>query len=388
MATTLQFPSRPRSKCPSEFPRRILLITTGLSPQVVTESLYALAVCATPRFIPTEIRLITTKDGAERIRTSLLQGKNWFNRLCSDYYLSGIRFEPESIHTLVGADDQPLDDIRTPIDNQLAADQISNYVRELTTDANAAIHASMAGGRKSMGLFLGYALSFYARPQDRLSHVLVSSPFESNPNFFYPPPTDHFIKSNLRDNRPINSRHAKVTLAQIPFVRLRNEIPTHILDSFFDFEKVVSIAQQSIGPAELIIDLNGRKILAAGIIIPVLPSQISFLAWIARIQKEGKPWVRCPTDELPEKDYANSFLEQYQQSIGEMRYYYRTKKRLQRGMTRNFFSQTKSKLNNLLKENLPQESVYPYLIKRKKDGRVWRHGLELAPEFIHFETID
>ena len=30
-----------------------------------------------------------------------------------------------------------------------------------------------------MGFYLGYALSLYGRTQDRLSHVLVSSPYES-----------------------------------------------------------------------------------------------------------------------------------------------------------------------------------------------------------------
>jgi CRISPR-associated protein (TIGR02584 family) len=61
-------------------------------------------------------------------------------------------------------------------------------VRELTADPDCAIHASIAGGRKTMGFYLGYALSLFGRPQDRLSHVLVSSPFESNQNFFYPLP--------------------------------------------------------------------------------------------------------------------------------------------------------------------------------------------------------
>jgi hypothetical protein len=41
------------------YTRRVLLAVTGLSPQIVTETLYALAVDHQPVWIPTEIRIIT-----------------------------------------------------------------------------------------------------------------------------------------------------------------------------------------------------------------------------------------------------------------------------------------------------------------------------------------
>ena len=51
---------------PAAYPRRILLAVTGLSPQIVTETLHALAVGGEQPFVPTEIHLITTAEGAER----------------------------------------------------------------------------------------------------------------------------------------------------------------------------------------------------------------------------------------------------------------------------------------------------------------------------------
>jgi CRISPR-associated protein (TIGR02584 family) len=48
------------------------------------------------------------------------------------------------------------------------------------------LHVSIAGGRKSMGFFAGYAFSLFGRTQDRLSHVLVNDPFESFPDFYFP----------------------------------------------------------------------------------------------------------------------------------------------------------------------------------------------------------
>ena len=71
-----------------KYPRRVLLAVTGLSPQIVTETLYALAVESRPTWIPTEIRIITTRRGEENARLTLLSDHpGWFHRLCEDYRL-------------------------------------------------------------------------------------------------------------------------------------------------------------------------------------------------------------------------------------------------------------------------------------------------------------
>ncbi len=55
--------------------RRILLAVTGLSPQIVTETLYALAVTADPPWLPTEVHVITTVTGYREAELNLLVGK-------------------------------------------------------------------------------------------------------------------------------------------------------------------------------------------------------------------------------------------------------------------------------------------------------------------------
>ena len=83
------------------FPRRILLAVTGLTPQVVTETLYALAVERQPPFIPTEIHLLTTAEGAEAARLGLLSADpGWFHRLCRDYELPAMAFDASHIQVL------------------------------------------------------------------------------------------------------------------------------------------------------------------------------------------------------------------------------------------------------------------------------------------------
>lgn len=185
---------------PETYPRRLLLAVTGLSPQVVTETLYALACNRQPPFVPTEIHLITTAEGRQRAELALLsEDPGWFHRLCKDYALPPIAFDASNIHTVEDDRGRPLDDIRSPEDNERLADRVTDLVRQLTADEQAALHVSIAGGRKTMGFYLGYALSLFGRPQDRLSHVLVSEPFESSWEFFYPTPYSRIITT--RDNK-------------------------------------------------------------------------------------------------------------------------------------------------------------------------------------------
>jgi CRISPR-associated protein (TIGR02584 family) len=108
---------------PEDYPRRPLLCVTGLSPQIVTETLYALAVMSEPRFVPTEIHLLTTADGAEHARLTLLSDEpGWFHHLCQDYGLPDIRFTLDTIHILRDAEGRLLRDIREVADNEAIAD--------------------------------------------------------------------------------------------------------------------------------------------------------------------------------------------------------------------------------------------------------------------------
>ena len=388
-------------KEPQDYPRRLLVAVTGSSPPIVTETLYALAVEQRPRFIPTEVRLITTEVGAKRAmgspeddEPSLLHPESGgFHRLRADYGLPPIAFDREHIHVVKNADGQPLDDIRSSEDNERAADTITDVVRDLTRDDDCALHVSIAGGRKTMGFYLGYALSLYGREQDRLSHVLVSEPYESIPQFFYPTPGSVLIHTREPDSQPYDARDAEVTLAEIPFVRLRDELPEDLKDlreGKVRFSEAVTAAQRAIGPSELVIDLPARRLRAGGKNLALSPLHLAFLAWLARRHKEGREGVECPVPEIPEPAHAKAFLTEYRRIIGEMGDDERTTKRLcdDNGMTREFFSQTKSKLHRALKEKLGQRRAAPYLVARYRSGSRWLYRLDIAPDAIRFESLE
>lgn len=206
---------------PSSYKRRILVCVTGLAPQVITETLYALCVLEKPKYIPTEIHIITTKEGAERAKLTLFSQKyNNYRTFLSDYNIDSnvIQFDPSNIHVITDSEGIELEDIRTESESLAAGDTILSFIREFTNDSNSSIHASIAGGRKTLGYFVGYALSLFGREQDKLSHVLVSPQFESLPNFFFPPATPQTIQT--RDGKLISTLEVKISLSYVPFARV------------------------------------------------------------------------------------------------------------------------------------------------------------------------
>lgn len=265
---------------PETYPRRVLLAVSGLTPQILTETLFALAVKAKPEFVPTEIHLITTLEGAERARLQLLHpetGKlHAFER---EYGLQGcIEFPESNIHVIEDATGRPIRDLRDPQDNVRAGDTISQWIVEFTHDRNSALHVSIAGGRKTMGFYAGYALSLFGRLQDRMSHVLVPDRFESLRDFFYPTKTPTVLYD--RDNKPIDSSEAVVMLADIPFVRLRAGLPKRMLGGEMMFATAVHVAQNALQAPSAVVDLRAKRVICAGRDLDLKERKpLAFYAW-------------------------------------------------------------------------------------------------------------
>src|SRR5699024_8075408 len=65
--------------------------------------------------------------------------------------------------------------------------------------------------------------------QDRMSHVLVSEGYESHPDFYFPTRERQLITG--RDGQTLDMREARVSLADIPFVRQRDQLPAVLRES-------------------------------------------------------------------------------------------------------------------------------------------------------------
>ena len=361
-------------------PRRILLAVTGMTPQVVTETLYALMQQGR-QALPHELHLLTTAVGAERARLALLSEQlGWFQRFLADYRLAPIAFDADHIHMLQDADGQPMADIRSAEDNALAADQVADLVRRFTAREDVQLHVSLAGGRKTLGYFAGYALSLFGRDGDRLSHVLVSDPYESSWDFFYPTPYERIIKT--AQNRLVDCAQAEVTLADIPFVRLRHGLPEALLDGRAGFAQAVAAAQAGLAPPRLVLDLARQRVQAAGRAVNLAPADLAFLAWFARRAAAALPGLTCPRDGVPLAEHAAAYLLEYRRVRGVLGDDGRSAARYRQGMDKGQFLERKAKLNQALRGALGLAAV-PYLVVG--EGRQpMRYRLALAAAAVGF----
>ena len=299
--------------------RRVLICAAGLSPQIVTETIYALSVTRRPAWVPHEVRLVTTARGAENARLMLLsKNPGWFHELRRDWNLPAIEFSEGHIEVLRDREGRQLNDIRDDADNQSAADGIANFIRRLTEDPDTEIHASIAGGRKTMGFFMGYAMSLWGRPQDRLSHVLVSSPFESRSEFFYPTPRPHVIPARGPGQDPLDAKTAKVWLGDIPFVRLRALLPPSIKDQHSGFAQAVSAANRALDQVELEVDIAQSCVRINQQCIALPPMQLGLLGLLAWRCQQQLPPLRAPLKEVDDPEWRAMVLRELSLALGEM----------------------------------------------------------------------
>lgn len=349
-------------------PRRILLAVTGLTPQVVTETLYALACAPRERaWIPHEVHLITTTTGAENARLNLLRGDGWFHRLCKDYALPPMAFSVDNIHVLSNAQGEPFEDIRSQEQNTLAADFITDTVRRLTEDEHTELHVSIAGGRKTMGYYLGYAMSLYGRPQDRLSHVLVSDPYETNREFYYPTPYDHPIHSRRGDKEiTVDARNARVELASIPFVRLRDELPKRLLSGAVSFSEAVSSANRSLEAPFMRLDCERQEAWVDGLKLPVTRTEFMVLLLFARQAQNDAGPLPLASPEVAEQFVAlvRKTLGSYSPEFERIEKALKDRMRGDAPTVSEYFEPHKSRINKLLADLLGKQAAQRYAIKR------------------------
>lgn len=386
---------------PNDYPRRVLVAACGMTPQVVTETLYALRVSAEQPFLVNEIRLITTSKGRQQAELSLLRDRQ-FERLCTDYGIEGIRFGADDIKVMRNERGEEMDDIRTPGDNAAAADCIAEELRALTDDPQTAVHVSLAGGRKTMGYYIGYVLSFYGRAQDRLSHVLVTDGFEAHPEFFYPTPDSRIITT--RQNQYLDTATAQVTLAEIPFVRLRHTLPSRLLGERTSFGEAVRWSNLDTIRRSLVIDLRAGTLTASGESVPMERKELAFYAAFARGAKDGEPAF-----EISEKHsvpLARAFAEELARSRGmdpeaqpDLNALFealadsdldpRTLGSVRNGVTRSYVAPLASNIKSTLEDALGTRVAQDYRINllgniKSSTGRVTLYGLDLTANQITF----
>jgi CRISPR-associated protein (TIGR02584 family) len=363
---------------PTSYRRRCLLAVTGLSPQIVTETLYALIVVTRPAFIPTHIEILTTEEGRRRAVEALLDpAVGAFRSFCCDYDLPGLT-DALTVARVMAMPDRhgaALEDIRTADDGAAAANAIMARVRALTGEKDSALHVSIAGGRKTMGFLAGHAMSLFGRPQDRLSHVLVNDAFLASPDFYYPPPQPQLVHD--RSGRVFSTAQAGLVLADIPFLRLRDHLAPALLTDERSYTETISLAQAALNPV-LQIDLPTSIVHCGAYSLRLPPAELAWLAWMATRRRDtalphggALHWTEADPNEIL-RHYA---------MLAPPGAVERMRKALKGEGMRFVFEQRTARVNKLVRDSLGLAAA-PYALCSDRKRPRSRTGLTLDPERI------
>jgi CRISPR-associated protein (TIGR02584 family) len=199
--------------------RRILIVTGGMSPAIVTETLWALAAAREPAFWPDRVFVVVTAGAMERCRTSLLGPARKLELLSSELKRPSLASATEIVST-------DCTDIRSEEDAIAFGDAVCEVVQRETRDEHAIVHLSLAGGRKTMSFHGGAAMTLFGRPQDELSHVLVhpAALERQEADFWWPG----------------HNQAGDVKLSLIPFVRVRGRLARTMLEQKMDYARYVA----------------------------------------------------------------------------------------------------------------------------------------------------
>lgn len=299
--------------------KNILFLVTGMTPQIITETVWALA-CDPDNdnpWVPDEIHVLSTDDGLTQIRSRLFDD-GVFVAMQAEYpQLATIRFSDEFLHAIC-QDGIPVKDLKTPHDNELAADLICQKVREFTSCDDVVLHVSIAGGRKTMGFYAGYALSLYGRACDSMSHVLVDSEFETAKGFYYPTTYDKYVEQNHTQKR-LNAKDAKIWLAQIPFVRLRASLSNHDIVASKSFSQVIETLNLSLKPLQITLDTHNKCVIIGNKICELTPKEFSIYLLCAKLLAQGEML------HYPSKEFADDIGKEHQQLFNQIYGRYKAK---------------------------------------------------------------
>jgi CRISPR-associated protein (TIGR02584 family) len=337
-------PATPASAETAPAPETILLAVTGMSPAVLTETLWALAHPAddSPPVIPNRVIVITTTQGRDHLArlfqpSPQLGGVAPWEALraalaAAGHDLTGkLRFglTGDDIRIITAADpatgrSRELPDIRDRADNEAAADFLLEQVRALVENPDTDLIVSVAGGRKTMSALLYACLTLVGRETDRLTHVLVNEPYETLRDFWFPAQPGGPLParsvpsvgsvSSLPTHDPAD---AHIQLADVPFVPLRNLFQRELGRKAGTFRRLVQDCRQNIlhraaEELRLTLDPVRSTLEINGITLNLAPAEMLLTLFLARRARHGEPPYLAYKDALDDLNHFRA--EQIEQA--------------------------------------------------------------------------
>ena len=206
----------------------ILVISVGITPQIVTETLFYYYKLAKTIRKFSKIVLITTEAGREKLVEELFDNK-WLNKLENKlgFKANQIPLKEDDIHVIKDKDGQPIWDVRNTEESKYETKLLFHLFKELTNDADSRLTVTVAGGRKSMGVSTGLALQLFGRDQDEMIHIIVPQERFNDKEWFFP--EDPKCESE------------KIEVSDIPFIKIRKLVSDTL--NVDDPDELLEIAQ-------------------------------------------------------------------------------------------------------------------------------------------------
>jgi len=334
--------------------------------------------------LPARIVIISTQIGANEAQEHLInRGK--LQQLCDDYNLPNITLQQRDICVIPDEDGEILNDINAQKQMNTLADFICTKVRELTADGNTTIHASLAGGRKTMTFFLGMAMSLYGRKGDTLSHVLVTEGYESSSQFFYPTP--HSYNITTKSDAILDAQYAKVVLTEIPFVRLRDDSPQKLLAGTASYSETVEWLNFDSSNEKLYLDPKNRTISYCDKQCSLPPREFIFYLWFCMRSISKKSGLSIPLQQEPNLAYKTQYLQHYAQHNDAFKLD-DISQTLKKGMTKDYFQEQKSRIKSTIEKTFGKRIGQKIMINNiKRVKGKYQFAITLSTHLISGENI-
>jgi CRISPR-associated protein NE0113 (Cas_NE0113) len=168
-----------------------------------------------------------------------------------------------------------------------------------------------AASRGTMGTLLYACMTLIGRETDRLTHVLVSEPFDDprlEPRFYFP---DQPTKELRIEKKTAFASEARIDLANVPFVPLRNLFQKQLVKKPDTFTRLIESCRKDMRrmateSLKLAIRRSRTAVHVNEIVIRTSPREHLLLLFLAEHAPEGKsPWAQYTDAE----DELNSYRQ-------------------------------------------------------------------------------
>ena len=233
---------------------KVLGCLLGLSPQVLTETVWALAINRQPNWTPDRIEVFTTQEGRAAFDQMLVLSAG------SPLTKLGMKFGRRDVEVLAT---RISFDIFQAGDGTAMNEAIFAFVQRLTDNSLSQVHLSVAGGRKSTAVVAGLAMSLCGRTQDSMSHVVASEKIVRQGANYVPSGEDLYDLPHLID---------------LPFPKLGHLVDVGLDRS--DWLTAVGRVQSKLSPMQLRINLSLPALRVGSEIIRLQPIQAAMLLYL------------------------------------------------------------------------------------------------------------